>query len=255
MPSEFDLCRYIRHIQMKYAYRNRELSTFSTSDLFIILMQFPIGLLEDLTRGKRGEPAESELGAMFAWSCTTAMSLEQDLWYTEKLCNNIVEQMCLQHPASHCHYCGSDQTPCECRKEKINERQQLTDADPVQLGWTIRDWQRHLHARYGKNNEELGLQGVLVRICAEITEAQGAIMLHLPRGDDYDEIAKYAGGEFADILAWIIAFAALVNVDLQDVIEDRYVGECRRCDCFPCKCPHPATLPNGSRSESKYFGQ
>ncbi len=43
--------------------------------------------------------------------------------------------------------------------------------------------------------------------------------------------------EFADVLAWILSLANVLNVDLQEVFLKKYGMGCPRCGRIPCRCP------------------
>lgn len=49
--------------------------------------------------------------------------------------------------------------------------------------------------------------------------------------------------EFADVLAWLVSLANLLDVDLEKAALAKYPEHCRRCGARPCACPEPATRP------------
>lgn len=45
------------------------------------------------------------------------------------------------------------------------------------------------------------------------------------------------GGEMADVIAWLVSVANLLNIDLESELKKKYPGVCPLCSSTPCTCP------------------
>lgn len=43
--------------------------------------------------------------------------------------------------------------------------------------------------------------------------------------------------EFADVFAWLVSLANVVNVDLEKAATTKYNDKCPKCQRTPCECP------------------
>ena len=44
------------------------------------------------------------------------------------------------------------------------------------------------------------------------------------------------GGEMADVIAWLVSVANLLNIDLESELKKKYPGVCPLCSLTPCTC-------------------
>ncbi|GAH52496.1 unnamed protein product, partial [marine sediment metagenome] len=42
--------------------------------------------------------------------------------------------------------------------------------------------------------------------------------------------------EIADIIAWTISIANILDVDVEKALSDKYPNECKKCSSSPCIC-------------------
>ena len=42
--------------------------------------------------------------------------------------------------------------------------------------------------------------------------------------------------ELADIIAWTISIANILNIDIEEAIVDKYPNKCIKCNSSPCNC-------------------
>ena len=45
------------------------------------------------------------------------------------------------------------------------------------------------------------------------------------------------GGEMADVVAWLVSVANLLNIDLESELKKKYPRVCPLCSSTPCTCP------------------
>lgn len=45
------------------------------------------------------------------------------------------------------------------------------------------------------------------------------------------------GGEMADVVAWLVSVANLLNIDLESELKKKYPTVCPLCSATPCTCP------------------
>lgn len=161
----------------------------------------------------------------------------------------IVDALIEKFGQTHCTYCGK--TPCACAKDRDRKKSDLTPDLKDQRSWTINDWIRHVDGLYGANNRTRGTEHALLRLAEEVHEAHGVQLMMLSKPDTgLDELQRLISREFADILAWIFAFAGILELDLDHLLETRYAGNCNRCGYRPCKCGPIWGQPTRARADS-----
>ncbi len=145
--------------------------------------------------------------------------------------------MALKYVENGCVYCW--RKPCAC-----SERRKAPDLERVfvcneQMEWDLKTWCLHLKTVYGEKNEERGIEYVLNRLFKEISELLLLSFSHGRRSVDLsaEDVVREFALEIVDALAWTIAVANLLDVDLQTVVLDRYEDGCWKCKNVPCKCP------------------
>lgn len=147
----------------------------------------------------------------------------------------LVEALSRKYPLSHCSYC--QQHPCAC----VERRQPATLAPTVstdQLRWSLRDWQHHLNALYGDRNRTRGLENVLNRLSREVCELL-SLQMKIPYFTlSLDAVEWEFALELADTLAWTIAVANALSLDLEATVLERFGSGCWKCHQTPCICTH-----------------
>ncbi len=79
---------------------------------------------------------------------------------------------------------------------------------------SISEFQQHIHDRYYKSDSARGTPGTFMWFIEEVGEL--ATALH---GDDRDNLEE----EFADVLAWLCTLANINDVDLAEVVREKYL--------------------------------
>jgi NTP pyrophosphatase (non-canonical NTP hydrolase) len=79
---------------------------------------------------------------------------------------------------------------------------------------------------YGAKDRERGVPATVAWLAEEVGELAQAL-----RKGSVEEQRE----EFADVLAWVVTLANLVDIDL-DAALARYAGGCPKCGGIPCTC-------------------
>jgi NTP pyrophosphatase (non-canonical NTP hydrolase) len=92
---------------------------------------------------------------------------------------------------------------------------------------TIREFQKQIEALYLERDRARGVDGTFTWFVEEIGELATAL-----RTRDRANLEE----EFADVAAWLVTLASLLEVDL-DTAVGKYGDGCPRCAATPCACP------------------
>lgn len=93
---------------------------------------------------------------------------------------------------------------------------------------SIKEFQNLMHRLYFLRDSKRGVQTTIEWLKEEVNELYEAI-----RNDDKRGISE----ELADVLAWLVSLANVLDVDLQEATLKKYAGNCPKCNSAPCKCP------------------
>ncbi len=92
----------------------------------------------------------------------------------------------------------------------------------------IKEFQGMMKLIYFNRDSQRGVSGTFDRLVDEVRELNEAIEV----GAKEDIM-----NEFADVLAWLVSLANVVNIDLDSAALQKYSGHCPKCLCAPCNCP------------------
>jgi len=87
-------------------------------------------------------------------------------------------------------------------------------------------FQELIEKTYYKRDSARGLGGTFMWFVEEVGELATAL-----RGDDREEML----GEFADVFAWLVTLASMVDIDMEEAIR-KYADGCPSCHKTPCEC-------------------
>lgn len=93
---------------------------------------------------------------------------------------------------------------------------------------TLHEFQALIRAMYHDKDATRGVEGTFMWLTEEIGELATAL-----RSGTKEEIAL----EFADVLAWLVTIANVVDVDLDEAVKRKYGGGCPGCGRLACTCP------------------
>ncbi len=92
----------------------------------------------------------------------------------------------------------------------------------------LKDAQNLVRNIYLKRDKERGLERTLLRTFQELAELSDAVHKEKPMQDIEEEVA--------DVLAWVISIANLLDIDLGHALISKYNNACSRCGRNPCEC-------------------
>jgi NTP pyrophosphatase (non-canonical NTP hydrolase) len=92
----------------------------------------------------------------------------------------------------------------------------------------VKDAQDLIRNIYLNRDRKRGLERTLLRTFQELAELSDAIHKEKSMRDIEDEIA--------DVFAWVISIANLLDIDLEHVLISKYNNACSRCGKNPCEC-------------------
>ena len=180
---------------------------------------------------RKGSPKphlESSLASVFSWTCAVADGFKNP---------PIIEALREKFPPGRCAYCR--EPVCACH---IGKRKDITLAapDPIQLDWSASIWATNMMSVYGAGNRKQGMQFVIGRLYEEIGETSGAHLLDVHRKDmTLGDVRHTVAHELADVFSWIFVISAMLEIDLDQVLSEKYEGPHYRCGQRPCNCgPH-----------------
>ena len=92
---------------------------------------------------------------------------------------------------------------------------------------SIRDFQNLIRDLYYERDSKRGIDKTMLWIVEEVGELAEAV-----RKND----RKAIGEEMADVFAWLVSLANLLNIDLEEEVKKKYPGYCIKCGKKPCEC-------------------
>ncbi len=91
----------------------------------------------------------------------------------------------------------------------------------------IREFQRMIRELYYERDRKRGVDKTALWMVEEVGELAEAV-----RKGDRNSI----GEEMADVFAWLVSLANLLEIDLEEEVKKKYPGYCIRCGKKPCEC-------------------
>jgi NTP pyrophosphatase (non-canonical NTP hydrolase) len=93
----------------------------------------------------------------------------------------------------------------------------------------ISDFQDLIKDLYLQNDLNRGVKSTFIWLIEEVGE-----LATLLNSSDIDK--KKVSEELADIIAWTISIANLIDIDMEKALFDKYPNKCKKCSSSPCKC-------------------
>jgi len=94
---------------------------------------------------------------------------------------------------------------------------------------SVRDLQEMIRIMYFEKDAERGVDGTFMWLMEEVGELAAAL-----RNGTSEEIRE----EFADVIAWLVTIANIVDCDLTAALVEKYGSGCPGCGKFVCICPN-----------------
>jgi NTP pyrophosphatase (non-canonical NTP hydrolase) len=109
-------------------------------------------------------------------------------------------------------------------------------ADPAEAPtMKISEFQKLIADLYLDRDRARGLDGTYRWFVEEVGELARALRLHASgRATDGGRNLRE---EFADVLAWLVTLASIVEVDVEAAAREKYAAGCPKCAASPCACP------------------
>ena len=95
----------------------------------------------------------------------------------------------------------------------------------------ISDFQNLIKEIYFEKDRDRGLQGTFIWLVEEIGELATLINSKKKNTEKFSE-------ELADIIAWTVSIANILNIDIDKALIKKYPNKCRKCNSIPCKCEY-----------------
>lgn len=92
----------------------------------------------------------------------------------------------------------------------------------------IKEAQDLIRRIYFERDKQKGLERTLLRTYQELGELTDAIMEKKAQADIEDEVA--------DVFAWLISIANLLEIELDSALLGKYNWSCSKCKKSPCEC-------------------
>ena len=92
---------------------------------------------------------------------------------------------------------------------------------------SLRDFQRHFREVYFSRDSARGAERTFLWLVSEVGEAADAL-----KDGDKEKLKL----ELADVMAWLLSFCNVVDIDIQEALEEVYGGGCPKCSSKPCIC-------------------
>lgn len=141
-----------------------------------------------------------------------------------------------KYPKTHCSYCKT--MPCTCAERRLDYS--LENTPPAeQLSWSLRQWCEHFKTMYGSKNQIKGIENLMNRLFKEISELLTLAMKTPSRfsvNTTIDDVETEFAKELCDALAWTMAVANYLEIDLENSVTERYGVACWKCHSKPCVC-------------------
>lgn len=218
------LLEEIERIRALYSARNAR--TLDTPDKLVALLGSGVRLLEDAFEEDAADTYAKCLASIFSRWAACTLHFE-----------GVVDAMASKY-ASNCAYCST--APCTCPKVGRPAEKKLM-LNPAALEWSLQDWQQHLVKLYGARNRERGMNVALRRLFSELTEVSNELLFsQLPMSGSFSaatgDTRSNIRNELCDVLAWTLACADILNINLMEAVEVRYGRGCPVCKQSPCDC-------------------
>ena len=111
----------------------------------------------------------------------------------------------------------------------------------------LRDFQNLIRKMYFEKDVARGVSGTYMWLAEELGELASDLrkVEQLRQSDPADvesqnklkEVEANLKTEFADVIAWLVTIANIVDVDLVDALNEKYGKGCPGCGNFVCDCP------------------
>lgn len=213
------------HLQAVYGRNNSVYITSLSGRIDLLLMT--IHKLQDSVRKQRSKDV---LANRIAHAVARTFAVAGHFWQLP-----LVAATCVKYPRGGCGYCHK--SPCDGLCHQNGEDPAELPPEPAQLLWSLGDHQKNLAHVYGETNREQGIENAINRLFSEVAEITLLVAGLKHAGSRAEKIQWEYAKEIADVFAWIMAVATILEVDAQDATMNMYDRGCPECFGIPCTCP------------------
>ncbi|MFW9950714.1 MAG: MazG nucleotide pyrophosphohydrolase domain-containing protein [Candidatus Thorarchaeota archaeon] len=93
----------------------------------------------------------------------------------------------------------------------------------------ISEFQNLIKQLYFTKDKERGLYKTFIWLTEEVGELANLIKAK-------EIIKENVKDELADIIAWTISLANILDIDIEEALLNKYPHKCPICNSLPCKC-------------------
>lgn len=93
---------------------------------------------------------------------------------------------------------------------------------------SLGDFQQLIREMYYEKDARRGADATFLWLMEEVGELAAAV-----RGGSQESRKE----EFADVLAWLVTIANVLEIDLAEAVREKYGSGCPGCGRFVCQCP------------------
>ena len=93
----------------------------------------------------------------------------------------------------------------------------------------ISDFQILIRTLYYKKDFKRGIRNTFIWLVEEVGELANLLK-------EKELRVKKISEELADIIAWSISIANLLDIDLEKALLEKYPNQCNKCGKSPCQC-------------------
>ena len=93
----------------------------------------------------------------------------------------------------------------------------------------ISDFQSLIKEIYYYQDSKRGIKNTFIWLIEEIGELADVLK---DKKIDKERVSE----ELADIIAWAISIANLLEIDLEKALKEKYPNKCKKCNKKPCEC-------------------
>ena len=93
----------------------------------------------------------------------------------------------------------------------------------------ISDFQNLIKELYFHQDSKRGIKDTFIWLVEEIGELANLLK---EKKLDNEKISQ----ELADIIAWTISIANLLEIDIENALKEKYPNKCKKCNKNPCEC-------------------
>ena len=128
------------------------------------------------------------------------------------------------------------------QEEDVHSHDRDRAASESRSSWTLSRLQQLIDVMYSDKDRERGIEGTFMWFMEEV----GELSAELREAGSFDENERRnrnpgsshsrLESEFADVLAWLVTMANVMNISLTEAMQNKYGSGCPGCGMMICRC-------------------